>query len=210
MSFEQGAMVEPLAVAVRALARAGAGYRDRVAILGGGTIGLLCLAVARAAGAGETLITVKYPQQAQLARDYGADHVVDIGSSDVVDYVSDLTDGLGMDVVIETVGGAANFDAALELVRHHGTVVLVAGYSKSLEVDLGRLVGSEATVTGSNCYGYSGIDTDFDTAIELIDTGRVDAARLVTHRFPLADIAEAFRVAADKSSGAVKVQLHRE
>lgn len=207
MSDEEGALVEPLAVGVRALAQARATYQDRVAVIGGGTIGLLCMAVAKANGVKETLITVKYPQQAAVARALGVDHVVDITQQDVKEVIKERTGGLGMDVVIETVGGAKDFDDALAITRRRGTVVLVAGYHKPLAVDLSRIVWSEVLVTGSNCYGYSGMQTDFQQAIDLIASGKVDVTKIVTHRFPLAQITEAFTVAADKELGAVKVHL---
>ena len=207
MSFEEGALVEPLAVSYRAVGQARATYQDSVAVIGGGTIGQYCLAAAKAAGVGETLITVKYDQQAELAKDLGADHVVDIGETDPKEYVKDITRGLGMDAVIETVGGGHNFDDAMAMVRSRGVVVLVAGYFEPLKVNLGRIVGSEAIVTGSNCYGYTGMDTDFDAAIELIASGKIDATKLVTHRFPLMEVPEAFRISADKRSGAIKVHL---
>ena len=210
MTFEEGTLVEPLAVAHRALAQSGAGHQDRVAIIGGGTIGQFCLAVARAIGVKETLITVKYPHQAQLAADLDADHIIDISKNDVSDAVKDLSDGLGMDVVIETIGGAQAFNESTAIIRKRGTVVLVAGYFKELEVNLGRIVWSEAIITGSNCYGYSGMQTDFQAAIDLITAGRLPLTKLVTHRYPLDDIEEAFRIAADKSSGAVKVHVVQE
>ena len=209
ISFEGGALVEPLAVCHRTLAQSGAGAKDRVAIIGGGTIGLLCLVMAKVFGVRETLITVKYEQQAQLARDFGADHVVNIGQTDIKDYVADLTGNFGMDVVIETVGGGRNFSDALEIVRRRGTVVLVAGYHQPLEVDLRRIVWSEVIVTGSNCYGYSGLATDFQATIDLMIAGQIDITPLVTHRYPLADVAEAFKTAADKQSGAVKVHVYQ-
>ena len=207
LSDEEGALVEPLAVAVRALAQAKATYADRVVIIGGGTIGLLCLAVAVANGVKETMITVKYPQQARLARELGADHVVDITQTNVRDAVKELTGGLGTDVVVETVGGARQFEDALSIVRKRGTVVLVAGYFEPLSVNLERMVWSEAVVTGSNCYGYSGLTTDFQAAIDLIANRKLDPAKIVSHRFPFEAITEAFAVAADKESGSVKVHL---
>ena len=73
--------------------------------LGAGRLGLLSLAAAKAAGAQETLITVKYPQQAKVARAFGADRIVDVNEEDVVEVVKEWTDGLGVDCVIETVGG---------------------------------------------------------------------------------------------------------
>lgn len=207
MSDEEGALVEPLAVGVRALAQAQATYADRVLVIGGGTIGLLCLAVAKAIGVRETLITAKYPQQVEMAQALGADHVVDVTRADVRDVVNEMTDNLGVDVVIETVGAAANFNEALATVRKRGRVVLVAGYHKPLEVDLARLVWAEPIVTGSNCYGFSGLQTDFQAAIDLIDSGRVDITKIVTHHFPFDDVTEAFQVAADKEMGSVKVHL---
>ena len=165
------------------------------------------MAAAVAAGAKETLITVKYDQQAQLAKELGADHVVNIGDTDLKEYVDDLTSGLGMDAVVESIGGAQTFDDAMRIVRRHGTVVLVGGYFEPLEVDLSRIVWSEASVIGSSCYGFTGMDTDFEAAIELISSGKVDATKLVTHRYPLDDVVEAFKVSADKRSGAIKVHL---
>ena len=207
MSYEQGALVEPLAVCWRVLALAKAGHNDRVAIIGGGTIGLYCLAVAKAIGVKETLITVKYDQQAELAAIYGADHIININQTEVTAAVAELTGDLGMDVVIETVGGGPNFDDALAITRRQGRLVLVAGYHTSLEVDLRRVVWGEINVTGANCYGYSGMQTDFQATIDLIAANKIDASAIVTHRYPFAQIAEAFTVAADKQSGAVKVHV---
>jgi len=176
-------------------------------VIGGGTIGLLCLAIAKANGVREAMITVKYPQQARIARDLGADQVIDISKIDVKDFMSSHTKEMGVDAVIETAGGGQNFDDALAIVRKRGTVVLVAGYYKPLEVDLGRIVAKEPVVTGSMCYGYSGMETDFQQAIDLIAGGKVDPTKIVTHRFPFAEISQAFVVAGDKGSGSVKVHV---
>ena len=207
MSFEEGALVEPLAVGCRAVGQAGLTWRDRVVILGGGTIGQFCLAAAKAANVRETWITVKYPQQARMAEGLGADHVIVLGDGGLQNWAGDWARGPRPDAVIETVGGGGNFDLALRIVRPRGTVVLVAGYPEPVEVDLGPVLESEAVVTGSHCYSSTGMDTDFGAAIDLMATGRVDATRLVTHRFPLEGVEEAFRVAADKSSGSIKVHL---
>lgn len=207
MSDEEGALVEPLAVGVRALAQAAATHQDRVLIIGGGTIGLMCLAAAKAIGVKETWITVKYEQQLEMAQALGADQIIDVRSQNVVDVVNQLTDDLGVDVVIETVGGAVNFNEALNTIRKRGRIVLVAGYHKPLEVDLTRLVWWEPIVTGSNCYGLSGLRADFDVAIEWLAEGKVDVSQIVTHHFPFTEVSEAFRVAADKQTGSVKVHL---
>ena len=133
-----------------------------------------------------------------------------VGNQDLGEYVSDLTDGVGMDAVIETVGVAGCLNDALAAVRPRGCVVLVSGHYDAAGVELTRIVWSEAIVTGSNCYGISGMETDFGAAIDLIASGRVDATRLVSHRLPFDDIAEAFRISADKTRGAIKVHVFQE
>ena len=97
------------------------------------------------------------------------------------------------------------FDLALSLTRKAGRVVLVGGYSGPLNVNLGAIVGKEVELTGSGCYAYSGLKTDFEHAIDLMP--RLEFERIVTHRFPLAEAAEAFETAADKSTGSLKVHL---
>ena len=206
-SFEQGALVEPLAVAHRAVMQAGLAPGDRVLVIGGGSIGLLTLAAAIAAGARETAITAKYPQQIRIAEALGADYVVDAARIDVVDFVREWTNEGMVECVIETVGGAGNFNDSLKCVKKRGVVVLVAGYYEPLAVDIGNIVGREAIVRGSNCYAYSSGQKDVDTAIQLIAAGKVEPTKIVTHRLPLDDVEEAFRIAADKSSGAIKVHL---
>lgn len=205
LSFEEGVLVEPLAVSLRTLCQAQTTHHDTVLILGSGSIGLLCLAAAKAIGVRQTIISTKYEHQAQMAQQLDADHVIKIKEQNLLQQVRRITNNLGADVVIETIASPENFDDALSAVRSRGRVVLVGGYHKPLEVNIGRIVGSEVTLVGSNCYAYSGIQTDFEASIDLITSGKISAMELVTHRFPLTEIAEAFRVAADKNSGSIKV-----
>ena len=208
LSFEEGVLIEPLAVSHRTLCQAQATHHDRVVILGSGSIGLFCLAAAKAIGVRETIISTKYEHQAKMAQELGADHVIRIAKQNLRDEVKQITSNLGADVVIETIASPENFNDALSIVRSKGRVVLVGGYHKPLEVNIGRVVGLEATIVGSNCYGYSGIRTDFEASTDLIASKKVPAMKLVTHRFPLNEIAEAFRVAADKNSGSIKVLVN--
>jgi len=207
MSNDDAMMIEPLAVSHRAFHRAQAGYQDTLLVVGSGTIGLLAVATAKAAGVGRVVACARYDCQADLALELGADHVIRGTDQDVNKEVRTLTEGLGADAVIETTASQSGVNDALKTTRNGGTVVLVGGFHKPLEVNLGRIVGGEIYVTGSNCYSYSGMRTDFDWAIELISSGRVLADKLITHRFPLADIGAAFETAADKTTGSVKVQV---
>jgi len=207
LSFEEGALVEPLAVSYRAVSRTQAGRGDRVAVLGAGTIGLFCVAVAKAAGIREVIVSAKYEHQAKLAERLGGDHVIRITSQDVRGEARAVSGGSGVDAVVDTLASAKTFDDALAIVRKAGTVCLVGGYTGPLNVQLRPIVDKELRMVGSNCYGYTGLKTDFEASIELIASRRIDVASIVTHRFPLEEIAKAFRVAADKTSGSIKVHI---
>jgi len=210
LSFEDGAMIEPLAVSYRAFRRTEADYQDTVLVIGSGTIGLLAVAVAKVSGVRQLIATARYDHQADMARELGADYVIQTPQQDVKEEIPKLTDGLGADVVIETTASAGGYSEALAGVRKKGTVVLVGGYHKPLEVHLGRIVGHEIRVTGSSCYGYSGMRKDFKWSMDLISSGKIPASKLITHRFPLSDIQKAFEVAADKKTGSIKVMVTSE
>lgn len=208
VTFEEGALVEPLAVAYRAVMQAQATPLDRVAILGAGTIGLLCLAVAKSMGL-HTTITAKYEHQVNVAEKFGADHVLQTGFQDIAHEIGTITRHRGVDCVVDTIGGAQTFSEATEIIRKGGTLCLVGGYTDSLHLFLAPIVSKELQIRGSCCYGYGNLKKDFDAAINLIATNQVDAISIVTHRFPLQDITHAFAVAADKTTGSIKVLLNQ-
>lgn len=205
LSFEQGALVEPFAVSYRAFWRSGPKGNESVAVIGAGTIGLFCLASAKAAAIPNTAIVAKYDHQAEMAERFGADHVIRVSTQDIEAMVSSATDGRGFDVVIDTVASSQSLQDALGMVRRAGRLVLVGGYTKLTEAYLRPIVNNELVVLGSICYGYTGLQKDFDSVISLISSDKIDAKAIVTHRFPLEKISEAFRVAADKNSRSIKV-----
>lgn len=140
----------------------------------------------------------------------GADKVIRVAESDVVKNVKAISDGYGVDAVIDTVASRQTFGEALRLARKAGTMCLVGGYTGELNLDLARMVWKELRLVGSNCYGYDCMRRDFEASIDLISSGKVEPTVIVTHRFSLDDIEEAFRIAANKRSGSIKVQIQRQ
>ncbi len=209
MSFEKGALIEPLAVACRAFYRTGADQNESIAILGGGAIGLLTMGAAKTLGVKEAFISVKYDHQASVAEKMGADHVVQMAEQSLKEEIDTLTEGNGVDVVVDTVGSAQAFQEAIEISRKRGKICLVGGYYGTQNVDLAPVVWKELQLVGSNCYGYSGMHTDFELAAYLLAHKKVDTSFLVTHRFGLDDIVLALETAADKSTGSIKVQIQQ-
>lgn len=200
-----GFLVEPLAVAVHGLRRAPLRGGDRVAVLGAGTIGLLAAAAARALGAGQVILTAKHPHQAEMAERLGLREVIRLGEGRPEEAICALTDGEGVDLVLESVGASQTIDLAVKAARRGGAIALVGMYVMPPRTPLADVIGKELRLCGSNCYGIIGGRSDFSLAIDLLASGKVDAAALVTHRFPLAEIQTAFETAADKGTGAVKV-----
>ena len=207
LTFEEGAMVEPLSVALRAFLKTEAKGTDSLAILGGGTIGLLCLAVAKALGVGKTLITVKYARQTEIAEQLGADHLIDVSKGDTERKIKAIVGNVGVDACIDTVSSERTYSEALAITRAAGKVCFAGGNIQAVHVDLSPILHKELNLVGSLCYGYSGIKKDFDTTIGLIASGKVSPTSLITHRFPLEKTEEAFRVAADKTTGSIKVMV---
>jgi threonine dehydrogenase-like Zn-dependent dehydrogenase len=198
-----GALVEPLAVCVRGARRAGVGLGDRVLVLGSGTIGLLSLLAARAAGAGEVAVTARHPHQQAAAAGFGADAV--FGSTE------EATHQLGpswADVVLETVGGrASTVKDAVQLARPGARIGLLGIFDGDTALPALDFSTKELHLVGSNCYAMADTRSDFDVAVSLL-ADHLDRVRtIVTHRFALDEVNEAFRTAADKGSGSIKVSI---
>lgn len=206
VDLDLGSLTEPLAVAVHALRLAHPQSGDRVLVLGAGTIGLMAVAAARAAGAGEVWVTARYAQQERLALELGATRVFH-GAEAEAELRAAARSRL-VDVVVETVGGAADtIGTAMRLVRRGGTVVVLGVFTEEPRLDATSLVVKEVRLVGSMTYGRSGTRADFERALDLLAGAPERFRALITHRFPLDAIGEAFAVAADKGSGAVKVQV---
>lgn len=204
-----GTLAEPLAVAVHALRLARLEPADRVLVLGGGTIGLMAVAAARASGAADVWVSARYEQQERAALEMGATRV--FRGPDADRQLRSACRDESVDVVVETVGGTADtINDALHLVRRRGQVIVLGVFTATTAIDATTMVVKEVAVRGSMTYGRSGSRADFERALTLL-AERPDRFRfLITHRFSLNEIHRAFATAADKRSGAIKVQVRAE
>jgi threonine dehydrogenase-like Zn-dependent dehydrogenase len=203
LSPQQAALIEPMAVCVRGVRLGGIGLGDRVAILGAGSIGLLAIVAARAAGAREILITGRHPHQREHARALGADAVFE--------HADALADAVGeqhVDVTVETVGGrASTLPDAVRVTRSGGTLVMLGVFEGSVRIPGFDFFRKELSLRASNCYGREAGHGDFAVAAELVSADSERLAPLVTHRFKLDQVAQAFATAADKTTQSIKVQV---
>jgi len=208
VSFEEAALLDVLVVGLHAVQIAGVRMADRVAVLGAGPIGLAMAAAARRAGAREIYITAKHPLQGELARGLGVDLVLDPSIEAAVGAASERTGGLGVDCVLESVGYRANtMELALELVRRGGRIVFTGVFEENVSLNLGTALMKEATIKASHAFGMWGLVHELDLAMEMMVKGQFPAKELITHRFPLEKINEAFNQKIEDSARTLKVEI---
>jgi threonine dehydrogenase-like Zn-dependent dehydrogenase len=205
LEFAVGALAEPAAVCVHGVRLGGVAAGDRVLVLGAGTIGLLSVMAARAAGAAEVAITARHAHQAEMAGRIGADPIFPVdpeGARALAEFARDWPP----DVVLETVGGGGDtLNDAIHSVRAGGTVVLLGIFPSGPPCDALSLVVKEVRLVGSLTYGHRDQPADFELALQMMASNAGVVRDLVTHRFELERIREAFETAADKKRGAIKV-----
>lgn len=205
ISDEEGAAVEPLAVAVKAVRRMGNPLGKRVLIFGAGPIGLFLLQVAKQAGATVFLADL-IEERLSLGKELGADSVINVNREVIKEKVLPMTEGKGMDAVVEAAGGAKTFEQAIEIVKPGGRIILVGLSPDVTNISSDPIVRKEIEIFGSFIYSHK----DFCQAIQLISEGRVKVAPLITHRFSLKDIAMAFDIADKKQGIKVMINLKKE
>ena len=194
-------MTEPLAVVVRAVARAGVRAGESAAVVGAGTLGLLALQVLRAAGA-RVLVVSRSARRFDLARELGADatHVIAEGGLEAAARTFSGREGVA--AVVETAGAAEAVTHALALVRPGGRVVLTGLPHAPTSVAFFGVVRREVTIVGSMIY-----QDEFPEAMRLVAAGAVRTRPLVTHRFGLDGLGEAFAAHARPDSIKVAVRV---
>ena len=212
LSWEESALVEPLAVSVHGVRRGGMSGGETVVVLGSGNIGLTAVAAARALGAGRVYATARHEHQAAMAKRLGADDALPPDGPALRDALAEVTGGRGADLTIETVGGhsAATLEQAIEVTRMQGRIVVLGGFRAPITLDWLDPLLKEQSIIFSSCYSVIDGWHDYELAIDLMASGRVSLKQMVTHKFPLEQAQRAFEAAYDKTTGSIKVQLHQE
>ncbi|HEY5998500.1 MAG TPA: alcohol dehydrogenase catalytic domain-containing protein [bacterium] len=193
VTFEEGTFAEPLGCVVRAQRLARVGPGDAVLVMGSGISGLLHIALARALGAGTILATDVHPWRLEAARRFGAAAAFCAGP-EVPAQVASATGGRMADRVIVCTGATAAVNQSMRLVASGGTVLFFGAPDQegAAVIPFPEIWRREITLQTS--YGAAG--ADLATALELIRARRVPVAEMITHRFPLERIGEAFATVA--------------
>lgn len=188
---DDACLVEPAAVAVHGVRRAAVEPGASVAVVGGGSIGLLVVAGLRALGHAVDL-DARHPHQRSAGEQLGA---------------TPATRSDHYDVVIDAAGSASALDRCAALARPGGRVVLLGVYYGTVPMPGVPMLVKELTCVGAMAYGRSGGIREVQQAADLLASDPGIATTLITHRFPLSEASEAFRVAGERAAGALKVVI---
>jgi len=200
MTFEEGALVEPLSVAVHACGRGGIKAGSHVLITGAGPIGLVCLIVARASGATKIVVTDVMENRLQVAKDLGADLTLNATDPEIVDKIKAYGD---ITHTIECSGSEQALTLAIRATSPGGKILSIGRSPRPLQnIPLFEAADKEIDILGSFRYH----DT-YPIALELISSGQINVKPLVTHHFSFDQVGEAFEVAETGRDGAIKVTI---
>ena len=202
LTYEQGALVEPIAVGLRAVRRAGIGPGESALVLGGGPIGAVTVQCLRAIGAGTIMVAEVADARKRKALEIGADAVIDPTQEDVVARVRELTGGEGADHAFDAAGIQETLQTALQATRKSGTVTIISIWEGPVEVNPNDIVLSELNVVGTIAY----TPEDFADTITMLRDGTIATDGIVTERIALADIVDGgFRELVEHKDRHVKI-----
>jgi L-iditol 2-dehydrogenase len=199
-SFEQGALVEPVSVAVHAVARAGDLNGQNVAVLGAGPIGNLVAQVAKAAGA-QVLITDISDYRLEIAKECELTAASNAGKESLHEASERVFGSAGFRTVFECVGIEDTMTAAIEDIQKGGTIIVVGVFGDKPRVDLGLVQDRELNIHGTLMYQR----VDYERAVELLASGQVISAPLFSKHFPLDEYLAAYQFIENQGDKSMKV-----
>ena len=199
ISFDEGAVIDPASIALHVANRGNIAPGDNVAIMGAGAIGLLSGDGARIRGAARVIVIERNPGRLAKAAAMGFE-TIDPSAGDPVAIVREMTGGLGVDVVLECAGVPATVQLALGMLRRGGRCAAVGIPTQGVEIAMQRLVLDELELVG--CRASAG---EMRRVMPLVEQGRMRVREVMTHRFALADYAQALATFNDPASGAIKI-----
>jgi alcohol dehydrogenase len=192
ISMEEAVFVEPLAAAIQTFELTSVNKGETVAVLGVGRIGTLVCAVANTLGA-RVIAVSRSKWKLERAEKFGASEFINSSIEDPIKKIRDITDGIGVDIVVESSGTPQGLNVALELVRPRGTVALKTTCGLASDsINSTKAVVNEIRIQGSRC-------GPFDRAIEMLSAGEIPVRSLISHSYPLEQVEEAIAAANTES-----------
>lgn len=185
MSYEQAALVEPMAVALHSIRIAKFVTGNTALVLGSGPIGLATIECLKAAGASLVIVLQRKSIRQEYAKRAGADYVLDPNECDIATEVKKLTGGLGVDVAFETTGAKIGLDTGLDSLKFEGTLVVTSIWEGEVNINPNKLVFTEKKIVGTLAYRH-----EFPATMAQMKDGRIKAEGYITSKVYIDDIVE--------------------
>ena len=205
LGYEEAALAEPTGCCIRGLERLGIRTEDSALVVGAGPAGLAYVQLLRAFGAGLVIATDMIEFRLKWAKKFGADQAFNADDMDLNQRVLDATEGRGVDNVVVASGNVKAIQASFPLVRKGGKILLfgIPPEGSVFACDASGVFIREIKLIPS----YSTTENEIKRALEMMEAGMIRLTDMITHRFHLSEIAEAFRIADDAQSS-LKVMVH--
>jgi len=207
------------ATSLQCVRRARPEIGDQVVILGQGVVGLMVTQWCRIAGAGEIIVTDKYPMRLEVAKTFGATHALIAGNGDIAKDTSTLTEGQGADIVIIAATVPELLDLGMSIARKKGRIVVLAFFSTPVtmrdmtrdfflkELDMLSTMGQGPSADFTSPYCRWSWLENIKTGIQYLQAGRITTTPLLTHRLSVEEVAEAMRLLDEEPHRSLKVIL---
>jgi len=204
MSYEEGALLEPLSVGFHAMNRGKVTPSDRVFVSGLGPIGLLAIQAAKMFGVTEIYASDVVPFRRQLAVEMGVTATIDPINEHLDERIKELTGGKGITVVIESSGNQRAISETVKLVNRGGRIVLVGmPVTNEIPLNINQLIDGEIDV-----YGLFRYANTYMPAIQALSKSNVNIEKVITHKFALSEIKEAVELARTEKETSIKVMIY--
>ncbi len=201
ISYDKGAMIEPLAVTVHAVKRAGDVKDKKVVVMGAGPIGILLIQTLKAFGAAEVMATDISDFRLALAAKCGADHVYNTRTANFGEAIVESFGKDKADIIYDCAGNDIVMNQAIQNARKGSTIVLVAVFAKIANIDLAKLNDSELDLNTSMMYRHE----DYVEAIRILEEGKVELKPLMSKHFAFEDYQEAYEYIDNNRESTMKV-----
>ncbi len=205
MSFEEATFIEPIAVGIHAIKKAGDIKGERIVIMGAGPIGLIILQLSKIFGVKEVIITDILNSRLKLAKELGANYAINVKEENLIEWVYNTFGRDGIDKVFECVGGDQNItiNQAINLTRKGTRIILIGVFKRSLPIEINLIQDRELEIMGSLVYTSS----DFSEAINLLYMKKINVNKLISNILPLERIEEAMKMLVEEKERYIKIIL---
>jgi 2-desacetyl-2-hydroxyethyl bacteriochlorophyllide A dehydrogenase len=203
VSFPVGSMIEPLAVAYRGVNSGGEIAGKNVLIVGAGTIGLLALAIVKMRKPARIFVTDLSANRLRVAKEMGADLVLNPAAADITAAIMAATEGRGVDIAFEAVGATPTVQQAMSSLKIGGEAVWIGNSAKMININMQEIVTRELKVAGTFLYTLK----EFGEVVELLNSGKLNVAPMISATVPLAEGVDWIRRLAKDPGPLIKVIL---